>query len=458
MGARRKGVGSWPGVDARDASARPCQMPDPPIEKLVPEQDFRDMLGERAQTFLAACAAPGGAAWTKRRFFDLSLEADELESFLDDYGARTNRTFSAFTEIVASTRGFALAGMSLSHLVRRLPSYGVLEELGDDRVRALEGLGSATAFVEARLRDLMGALLDEGRSIGVTELARGEGVAPVDRSVRRFRLPHNIDLHDIRDEEKRIATVAARYLEAHRMLEEANIRRIGVEKEREAFLASVCSEEAARTWEATVHNLESSYDTHVKNTLLETGDPRLPRLRGFIAASLHTLQAVTLLTHFVERRDRGLRSDRADSLLQQVVPRAEIRDVTLNKLLVWAARFLEAGAPLAEALLPSYTNASEAVLELRDGIVLHARPASLVVAVVQHHGTPVELEVDGHVCNAGSILELMVAVGSHPEARRYVVRGDERPLRDLVALFAADVGEGGLETLPDGLAYLRGGE
>lgn len=413
------------------------------------------MLEERAAPFLRACAAPGGAAWTKRRFFDLSLEADELESFLDDHGARTNRTFACFTELVASVRGFALAGMSLTHLVRRLPSYGVLERLGDRKLRALEDLGGAKTFVETRLREFMGALLDEGRRIGITELERGDGEAPPDRSVRRFRLPHDIDLDRIDDEEQRIASVAARFLDAHRALVEAEIHPVEDPDEREAFLRARCSEERARVWEATVHNLQSSYDTHVKNTVLETGDPRLAELRGCVAAALHTLEAVTHLTHFVERRDRGLRSALADSVLQRLVPREDVRDVTLNRLLVWARDFLAVGAPIAEELLPSYTNESEAVLRLRDGVYFHARPASLVVAVVMHHGTPVEFEVGGKRCNAGSILELMVAVGSQPDAREFIVRGDERPLRDLVALFAADLGEGGLDGLPDGLAYLR---
>ena len=129
--------------------------------------------------------------------------------------------------------------------------------------------------------------------------------------------------------------------------------------------------------------------------------------------------------------------------------------MTLNRLLVHAHRFLGEASVIATELVPSYTTASEAVLRMDDGISLHARPASLVVAIVQHHGTPVQLEVCGQECNAGSILELMVAIGSHPEAREFTVRGDERPLRDLVALFAADLGERGLETLPDALAYLR---
>ncbi|MFT5734359.1 MAG: phosphotransferase system HPr-like phosphotransfer protein [Planctomycetota bacterium] len=430
-------------------------MKEPPIEKVVPEEDFRALLAERAVALLETCAAPGDSAWTKRRFFDISVEADELEAFLDDYGARTNRQFSAFTEIVASIRGFTLAGLSLTHLVRRLGTYGVLESLGDRRAGALDDLGMALQFVEAKLAGLMRALLDVGREIGVTELTQGQGQAPLDRTVRRFRLPHNVDLDRIEDEEQRIAEVATKYLDAVALLAGVQIRRIEDEDERERFMVSQCSEVDARVWESTIHNLQSSYDTYVKNTVLETGDPRLKTLRGHISAALHTLQAVTHLTHFVERHDRGLRSDTAEAAIQGIVPRLEVRDTALNRLLVWAWAFIESGQELASALLPSYTNASEATLQLREGIHLHARPASLVVAVVQRHGTPVELEVAGNVCNAGSILELMVAIGSNPEAREYLVRGDERPLRDLVALFAADLGESGLEGLPDSLSYLR---
>lgn len=429
--------------------ARP--MDEAPIEKIVPEEDFRDLLAEKGAPFFRACAAPGGSPWTKRRFFDLSVAADELESVLDDYRARTNASFSALTEIVASLRVFALAGMSLAHLGQRIGSYGVLD---GDSTGIREDLTAALRFVEAKVRGLMGALLDEGRLRGVTDLKRGEGEAPEDRSSRRFRLPHDIDLDRIEDEEQRIAEVAARFVEAAEVLSAAGIRRIDDPEQREAFLREVCTEEVARVWESTVHNLQSSYDTHVKNTLLETGDPRLPRLRGYIAAALHSLEAVTFLTHFTLRYDRGLRSDLADEVLQQVAPRVEVRDVTLNRLLVRARGFMEEGARIASELVPSYTTASEARLTLASGIYLHARPASLIVAVVQRHGTPVEFEVGGERCNAGSILELMMAVGSNPDAREFIARGDERPLRDLIALFAADLGENGLDALPEGLRYL----
>ena len=98
---------------------------------------------------------------------------------------------------------------------------------------------------------------------------------------------------------------------------------------------------------------------------------------------------------------------------------------------------------------------AELVVELPEDLKLHARPASLVVGIVGHYGTPVELELDGQRCNAGSILELLVTVGSNPEARRYVFRGDENPLRDIGLLFQSGLGERGMDALPEQLAYLR---
>ncbi|MDG1051752.1 MAG: HPr family phosphocarrier protein [Planctomycetota bacterium] len=422
---------------------------------VVSEQDFGALLRERALGFLTICAVPSGTRWSKRRFFEVSVSADELESFLDDHGARTNRTFSAFTELVASIRGFALAGIQLAHLDRRVDSYGVAERLPEGGAGVLEHMREALGFVQDRTALLMGALLEEARERRVSDLQVGQGQRPDDALEAPPRLPTNVDLDRIDDDDHRIAKVASSYLAALEMLDKVGIEPMLEAERREEFLRTKCSEETARVWEATVHNLQSSYDTYVKNTVLETGDPRLPDLRGHASAALHTLGAVTYLTHFVERHERGLRSDMADSVLQRLVPRSQVRDVTLNRLLVSAHAFIRSGAEIASSLLPSYTRVSSAELCLREGVFLHARPASLMVAIVQHHGTPVELEVAGSRCSAGSILELMVAIGSNPEQRTFVAHGDERTLLDLERLFAADLGEAGLEELPASLNYLR---
>ena len=189
--------------------------------------------------------------------------------------------------------------------------------------------------------------------------------------------------------------------------------------------------------------------------MLEAGDERLPRLRGHASAALHLLEAVTLLAHFVERHEASDRQESAVRRIDEVVSRREVRQLTLNILLCGAQQFIEMGRPLAEDLLPSYTNVQELEVEVEFGMVLHARPMSLIVRIVSHHGTPVEMEVAGSTCNAGSIMDLMVAVGSNSSATRFLFRGDEHPLRDIEALFESSLGEGGLSTLPETLSYLR---
>ena len=58
-------------------------------------------------------------------------------------------------------------------------------------------------------------------------------------------------------------------------------------------------------------------------------------------------------------------------------------------------------------------------------------------------------------CNAASILELLVTVGSNPDEKSFVFRGDENPLRDIGLLFQCGLGEDGIDNLPSDLSYLR---
>lgn len=433
-------------------------MPEASLDKLVPEQDFAGLLAVKARALLRLAAAPAEAAWTKRRYFEISYESDLVESFLDDYGARRNRTYSAFTELVACNRGFSLAGLSLEHLSRRILGYGVVDRLPAlERRAALADIETSHRFVRERLEALQGALLDEATALGVTALRPGGGLAPADEEVRRFKLPQNLGHDRSGSDEQRIAEIATKYLEAAQHLDELGLRTFVDPDARERFLQERYREEHARVMEAGVHNLQSAYDTYVKNTVYESTDERLPRLRGHISATLHLLEAATQLTHFVERHERGLRSDLVDRRVQSLVARVEVREITVEKLLVWARLYMAAGRRIAEQIVPAYTRSGEVTIDLAEDVYLHARPSALIVGVVAHHGTPVQMLLGEQVCNAASILELMVAVGAQPEARRVVFRGDERPLADLRRLFDAGCGERGLEALPPELSYLRRG-
>jgi len=428
-----------------------------PLEEILREEDFPAHLGPQTDDLvrLANTVLSGSGLWTKRHYFQVYHDSNELESFLDDHGARWNRSFHFLTELVASIRGLAMAGFNTEHLVRRLESYGVTGSFSESEAEAVESeVSEVSAFLRASLKGLFRALLEELRAHGVEP--SGETLpAPLVEMAPVAKLPRNVGQEEPVDEEQKIAEVATRYLEACGMLEAVGVRRIEDADAVEGFLSSHCTEERARVYEATIHNLQSAYDTHIKNTVLESRDERLPRLRGHISAALHLFEVLTSLTHFVERHEGAQRDHEASRLVSQIVDRAQVRSRSLNVLLYWAHIVLQRGRALADELLPNYLDLCELEVEMGPGITLHARPASLVVGVVNHHGTPVEMEVAGQSCNAGSILELMVAVGSHPEERRYTFRGDARTLDDLQLLFEAGVGEHGLDQLPDRLAYLK---
>ncbi len=434
------------------------QTPEGSLEQLVPERDFANLLGSRAQDLLRltnTLSATHAGSWSKRLFFLLYSEADELESFLDDYGARNNQTFVVITELVASVRGFAIAGLSLEHLVRRIEDYRVFESLSElDADLAREDVRGARGWVQETLLSLLAEIGQEAQSHGVRQPDEGHAEGESGFPVVRFRLPMDVGLEDINAEEQRIAEVASKYLQACTMLEEGAAGILEEPGDRDRFLREHCTEEMARVYEATVHNLQSTYDTYIFNTRLESTDDRLVRLRGHVSGSLHLLEAVTQLVHFLERHDSEVRDDGARSRLARLAPRAQVTNLIVNVLMLWGGKFMAEGRGLAEDLLPSYTNLQELEAELAEGLVLHARPISLVVSIVNHYGTPVEFEVGGESCNAGSILEMMVAAGSQAGERRFIFRGDERPLKDIALLFHHNLGEDGAESLPADLGYL----
>jgi phosphotransferase system HPr-like phosphotransfer protein len=427
------------------------------LEEVVSEEAFAGLLQGQTEMFFRLAHTLVNrkeSDWNRRDFFQLTSEADTLEAFLDDYGARHNRTFHLFREIVASVRGFALAGVSITHLTRRLDSYGTGIS-NEDAVRAKASIEATRSFVQSVLVTLMTSVREEASACGLRPTSEGFSEELYGSTAPRLSLPRNVGQEDLEDEEQKVAEVVAKYLQACEMFQGLGIREIEDEKERETFLSRNCSEERARVYEATVHNLQSVYDTYVKNTLLESKDERLPRLRGHASVALHLLEAVTHLTHFVERHGGGMRHDEADVKIEALVSKSKARDITLNHLLVWASRFMQEGRSLADDLLPSYTNVQLLEAELPEELLLHARPAALIVGIVNHYGTPVEMEVEGHTSNAGSILELMVAVGSNPKAKHFKFRGDENPLRDIAILFAHDLGENGINELPAELGYLK---
>ena len=435
-------------------------MIEPPVEKVIHEDEFGSLLQTGSAPFFGlvhALLAAGPREWRKLHYHQLLHDANSLESFLDDYGARYNQRYHFFTELVAGVRGLATAAYSLAHLTGRLGSYGAADWLPPALLDAtVQRLDRASGFLNDGLERMLLEARVEAERLG----AKPSGALQEERGWLKVtpqnKLPRSLGQDQLQDEGQRIAEVASKYIQAADLLQSIRPRTLADPKARTKFLRKHCTEEQARVYEATVHNLQSTYDTHIKNTVLEAGDPRLGQLRGHASCALHLFEAVTDLIHFQERHESEEREavvETSDRMRALVSP-GELEEVLLETLIVGAAELLENGRAVAEDLLPSYTNLQELDCELMEGVSLHARPAALIVKIVQHHGTPVEMEVSGSICNAGSILELLVTVGSNPDTRHYVFRGDERPLRDIGLLFELGLGEGP-DSLPGELDYLR---
>ncbi len=393
--------------------------------------------------------------WTEPFLYGLYRQATDAETFLDDHGAKRSLTFYQVREAVARVRWLSLAASAFAHLTARLPSYRVPDsealqrELGahlQDLVRRLGGMlvAASQSLEQQWLRS---------ECLWNEEAQEGEE-GPQERWTLRADRP----LEAIESEDESGQTRAARFLGRFVRLSEAwapeaRIRRRGQE-ELTAFMASYCPEPLARMMEARAHSLQSDFDTHLRESSEVEEFPGLMTLRSSVSQCFHLLEAVTALTHLYERhwlheKDRSFRES-----LEEIAPRMELLDLIVNGCVIRAYRCLHEHARLAEELLQQFARPTERKIPLPAGVDLHARPLTLIVALVNHHKTPVQMILVGQPANAASILSLLLLVGAHPGQREVSFRGSKEVLDDIQLLIEYGLGENGQQVLPERLRTL----
>ena len=372
-----------------------------------------------------------------------------LETWLDDFGARQNRTFVTFGEMVASVRGLAAVRGTALHLSRRLPLYHTLVDgrpLEQDLQRAGELLDGA---LNTLLRDLDHEAGRLGLSWEAVDFDENDELLP-----QRRLLPRNLDEEETVDERQHIAEIGARFL---KVLQTSRSLDLGFARPLDAlpeFVATKATEERCRWYESTVHSIQSMYDTYVLHTSVERDHPWLQSLRGHASVSLHLLEMATALVHFYERHENDIRHEPARHAISAAVPKQSILDLAVNVCLRHAYLYVEAASTTANQILRTFVRQASATLAMPAGVTLHARPLALIVQVARHYGTPLEIALDGEKCSASSLMSLILVGGRHPRPTEIRVTGDARALRDLETLFAAGLGETGCP-LPGELDYLK---
>ncbi|MAG57901.1 MAG: hypothetical protein CMJ83_16575 [Planctomycetes bacterium] len=420
-------------------------------------QDFIPQLKRHLEPFMAVKALTErtveGGDRARRAFSGILQLAQDFSTFLDDHGARLNRTYAALAEYTACVRGFAKMGRHLAHLEVRLghelpePAGVHAQQFRDEVRRTLE-------FVKWSLANLQEEVFSEaGRLLG--ESLRFHPGPPMTRSRDdNLALPQDLDEDSVPEKERWIAEIASKFLAHKEILDrESRLTKWTDLESMRTFVLEVSDEQQVRFFTTRIHNTLSRYDTYIQGTSIESQDPDLPRFRTYVVASLHILEVMIELVHFYERHENDVRCELAKNRVSDLVDKEMVLDRILNYSLHWLHVYMSEMVPQAEALVQRYTLQTEVACMIPDGISLHARPVSLITRIVNHYGTPVRIKVGETTCYAGSILQVLMAVGANPKVREVVFDGDGTPLADLKLLFETGLGETDTP-LPKELAYL----
>ncbi len=429
-----------------------------PRRRSIAEDEFRPLLigqaGEFIQLANGILESPP-ERWTQRQIDHLYRSTSELETFLDFFGCKQNRTFHRTRELVALIRWLSRAMGGLVHL--------------DREIAATEIPNQVWAAEELQLRVQRGALFLGESICKCTQTLREEwverkliwqdGALRVDSLVAghtHVLLPP--DLGEQEEAEGPGVSSAARFSGRYLRLlgswaKEATQPCRGLEGLR-SFVGRFASEGVARHFEARIHNLESDYDSLVAGTTQEAENGDLLLLRGSTSLALLLSESVTSLSHLHERHAGPGASPHEKDLFSSCIDEEKLLSTIANDGVVLIWETLKTGEKVARDLVGKLTERASANMELPAGLALHARPLALVAQVVAHFGTPVEMEMDGARANAGSIMQLLVLAGSKPDCREVAFHGDRQVLKDLTRLFRAGLGESGMDRIPPELSYL----
>lgn len=432
-----------------------------PRRSLLTEERFAAALGVEGQEFLQVVArvrARIKRGWDERDLYALYRSATDLERYLDHHGASDNQSFALLRELLSRVRWLALANSTLIHLRGRLGVYPAtpdgwsrqelapslektLEQLGGMLLRGLEGLETEWRCRQAPWPEVEPVQLSE---------------APPRPMLAADLIPAAMAQEEALQEQM---PAAARWAwRVQRMLESLPkaLRRGADDAEGAKKVVQEHLREAqTRELEAQAHNLQSDYDTQIRNRAVASTEEMLPMLRGATSQGLHLLEAATALTHLIERHEGFDRVPEAATSLHKLLDWDELRLLVVNGLARRAYQAFHAAAEPADAIIQKLTSPGFLEVGLPEDVSIHARPLALIVRVVNHFETPVELEIEGQRTSAASMMGMLVLAGSHPDSRTLRFHGDERALAALQELVEAGLGERGMDALPSSLDFLR---
>ena len=417
---------------------------------------FAKLAGEAGEElFLLYYYWSGDRFRSSKKLFGMFIQhLQAFESFLDDHGARHNKKWFYFSELIASMRNLGIVAYLLHHIFHRY-NYYKISEIEKGSHDFIKETGQTLDTVNMFIKKLFNACLEEANELRILVKEN----APPEKEYKDIEvvqpLPADFECKKVKGEKERILSLARKVRKVAKVFREENLGCKFSSDELFDLVPLKINEKKARKLKTTIHGAQSDYDTYVKNTIMERENSKLSELRRATSIPLHLLEAARWLSHFYERHESDINQNSASNKIASLVERKEVLDRIMNFCFYYSNYYIQKGNSLAEDIMSAYVEKVQYELPVPKPLGFHAKPSTYVSLIVNEHGTDVEMIVDGQRFNAKSVINLLMAAGIIVEKdyKKVTFEGDKQVLDDLKILAEHNYCED--NDIPVELSYLR---
>ena len=206
-----------------------------------------------------------GTEISKKFYSHLVQEAEFLESFLDEHGARENKTWVYFSEYVASIRNLSISAFLIRHLLDRYPFYNLLvsDEIEKDFYLKSD---QALFFLNHSILNLFEEIEKSAKINGLKVGGGGLKSSEFPEFQSNKKLPKNISEDRVKDEQERVIDLCSKVKKVAKMIKKVRIEFSEDMERLRKVIPDIINEKNSRMYANDIHSVQSDYDTYVKNT------------------------------------------------------------------------------------------------------------------------------------------------------------------------------------------------
>ena len=434
------------------------QEPKPLIE-IISEEEFLPLIQETCIEFFRTLnafvfALKSNPDVTGKFYSILIQETDFVENFLDEHGARENKTWSLFAEYIASIRNLALAAFYLNHLRDRYSFYKLRDTEEDADTFFRDGKNVLLFLNNSILK-----LYHESKK-GAAEnrlIIPEDSVDPKEFSEIEVNkhLPRTATEEKVKEEEERIIQIFEKMRSVSKLMREMKITRTNDVGKIKEIVHSKLDERKILMFKNMVHIAQSEFDTYIKNTMVEHKHKSIKDFRGYISMPLHLMEVMYWLCHFYERHEDEIRQSERKSKISTLVDKNELLDCIVNFCFFYCQHYIQEGDKLSKEILSSLVKTVRFELPVPHPLGFHARPSTYISLIAREHDADVWVIIDDEKYNAKSVMS-MLQVGGIVADKGYskvTFEGQAQALKDIKILAQHNYCED--KNIPPSLNYLK---